>query len=159
MWPVCNWSEWRWSGPGQSRGGDASESPHQAQSGSSWQETQTAASCEYCNYGLSSGFYALDCSRVIDSLFTYTMFPCPAWKDTLTMHTQFPGTLFLSDNHSVLYYYYIMCHIWVCLTDDISAFTLTAACINAFTRCFETFLCAVCIDWLLSQQLNAYTPL
>lgn len=50
MWPLCDRSGWRWSRPGQSRGGDAGQPPHQAQSGPSREETQTAASCEYCNY-------------------------------------------------------------------------------------------------------------
>lgn len=76
MWFCYNCLEWRWSRPGQSRGGDASEPPQQAQSGSSWQETQTAASCEYCNYGPSSAFYTPLCGRwLIAYLFTYTKLP------------------------------------------------------------------------------------
>lgn len=67
--------EWRRSRPWQSRGGDTGEPPHQAQSGPSRQETQAAASCEYCNYGLSSAFPAPHRCRVIDYLFTYTMPP------------------------------------------------------------------------------------
>jgi len=83
MLPPCNCPEGRWSGPRQSRGGDTVEPPHQAQSGSSRQETQTAASCEYCNYGLSSAFHTPRCCRVIDYLFTYTHSPVRSWKDML----------------------------------------------------------------------------
>lgn len=160
MFPLYNWPEWRWSRPGRSRGGDASKPPHQAQSGSSWQETQTAASCEYCNYRLSSAFYTPHCSRMIDYPFTYTTSPCLVWKDMLNMHALLPGTLCLTFMHSHLLAAewqhavssalwhkthstrrtaLINCHIWVCLTDNV-----TKPLHSRFFCCFSSaFTCKV----------------
>lgn len=132
---LYNWTEWRWSRPGQSRGGDASESPQQAQSGSSWQETQTAASCEYCNYRLSSAFYTGNCKRgdwlsfppmqhSPVSLIRYVKHACTASRSCFTFMHSHPlaAAAARADTHLIAL---INCHIWMCLIDV--AKLLTAA--------------------------------